>query len=117
MSYADNKSIPDRVGHLFRRLAGKPPYRERPVAVGERFFRVSNAAPVWIVRKVYVPEGHVAPHAVLQKADQSADQNLIAIDLLLDENAYRPDRRLRRPVSDVSHPRRRRDDPKQLFFR
>ncbi len=117
MSHADNSSLPDRVGHLFRRLAGKPTHRDRDVAIGERFFRVSNTAPVWIVRKVYTPEGHVVPHVVLQKVDQSADQNFIAIDLLLDENAYRPDRRLQRFPSDAAHPRRRRDDPKQLFFR
>jgi hypothetical protein len=117
MSHADHSSLPDRVGHLFRRLTGKPVSDGRTVAVGQRFFRVSTTAPVWVVRKVYTPEGHVRPHVVLQKADQAADQNLIAIDLLLDENAYRPDRRAQRGAYDTSRPRRRRDDPKTLFFR
>ena len=117
MSHADHNSLPDRVGHLFRRLTGRPVHDDRTVAVGERFFRVSTTAPVWVVRKVYTPEGHVVPHVVLQKADQAADQNLIAIDLLLDENAYRPDRRTQRVPYDTAKPRRRRDDPKTLFFR
>lgn len=98
-------------------MSGRSASQDRTVAVGERFFRVSQTAPIWVVRRVFTPEGHTIRHVVIEKLDQPADQNLIAIDRLLDESDYRPDRRAHRSRSTTSQTRRRRDDPKQLFFR
>jgi len=117
MSHEDHRSLSGRVGDLFRLFAPRSAGDDHGVEVGQRFFRVSNTAPVWVVRKVFKPDGHFIPHAVLERADQPADKNLIAIDRLLDENTFRPDRRSRRRIQVTERPRRRRDDPKQLFLR
>lgn len=117
MSHETHRTLSGRVGRLLRRFSLNSGHNDRAVAVGERFFCVSHTAPVWIVRKVFTPFGHKHPHAVLERVDQPSDQNLIAIERLLDEDTFRPDRRSRLSTSTTLRIRRRRDDPKQLFFR
>jgi hypothetical protein len=117
MSQEDNRTLTGRVGRLFRKISARPANQDRTVSVGQRYFRVTQTAPVWVVRKVYTPDGHTIPHVVLEKIDRPADQNLIAIDRLLDETDYRPDRRAYRSSNMTGRTRRRRDDPKQVLFR
>ena len=118
MWYEDQRSLSNCVGRFFRQFSAKPISGDKPIEVGQRYFRVSATAPIWVVRKVYTPDGHTIPHVVIEKADQPADQNLIAIDRLLDEDIFRPDRRSRRQTKVTTQElRRRRDDPKQFFFR
>jgi hypothetical protein len=117
MLQEDNRSLSDRVARLFRRLSNRSTTEGRTVSVGQRFFRVSHTAPVWIVRKVFTPDGLRILHAVVERLDQPSDRSLIAIDRLLDEHNFRLDRRTSRSANTTGRTRRRRDDAKQLFFR
>jgi hypothetical protein len=118
MWYEDQRSLSDRVGRLLRRFSSKPIPGDRPIEVGQRYFRVTSTAPIWVVRKVYTPDGHTIPHVVIERANQSADQNVIAIDRLLDDSTFRLDRRSYRHTKVVTERlRRRRDDTKHFSFR
>lgn len=58
---------------------------------GARFVKLADRNHVWIVDKVYQPEGLTSPHAVLVREDSRSERIVIAQSVLLNTDKYVPE--------------------------
>ena len=58
---------------------------------GARFIKLADRNHVWVVDKVYQPEGLKSPHAVLIREDSATERIVIAQEVLLDTETYVPE--------------------------
>jgi len=79
------------------------------VAVGDRFYKVGHWEVIWIVNRIFVPNGEEISHVVLEREDAPGDFSVISLAVLSSREDYRPDRREKNSVN-VDDKRRRRDD-------
>lgn len=84
----------------------------RSVEVGQRYYKVGPLAPVWVVRRVFVPEGMSSLHVMLEREGGHREVSLIAAERLFDTEVFRQDRRTHRVTPPPPTHRRRRDDPR-----
>lgn len=80
-------------GSLFRRrsLHGRRSGDGGGPQKGARFIKLADRNHVWIVDKVYQPEGLKSPHAVLVREDSQTERIVIAQSVLLDTGMYVPE--------------------------
>lgn len=79
------------------------------IEVGDRFYKVGHWEVIWIVKRIFVPNGEEISHVVLERQDAPGDFNVISQSVLLSKNDYRADRRSKNSVN-LDDSRRRRDD-------
>ena len=58
---------------------------------GARFVKLADRNHVWIVDKVYQPDGLKSPHAVLVREDSQSERIVIAQSVLLNTAMYVPE--------------------------
>jgi hypothetical protein len=58
---------------------------------GARFVKLVDRNHVWVVDKVFQPEGLKSPHAVLVREDSASERIVIAQSVLLDPQMYVPE--------------------------
>ena len=81
----------------------------KTIEVGERLYKVGNPDLIWSVRRVFYPNDHAVPHAVIVREGATEDRNVISISTLLDTATFRRDRRNPQSVNMEEHHRRRTD--------
>ncbi len=82
------------------------------VQVGDRFFKVGRWESVWVVQKLFKPEGNPALHAKIVRDGHPGDVTIISTTVLLDDTNYKPDRRVREERDKRAPARRKSDDPR-----
>ena len=79
------------------------------IEVGNRYYKVGHWEVIWIVKRIFAPNGEEITHVVLEREDTPGDFNVISQSVLEDQKDYRLDRRNKNSVN-VEDSRRRRDD-------
>lgn len=79
------------------------------IAVGDRFYKIGHWEVIWVVNRIFVPNGEEISHVVLEREDSPGDYNVISLAVLLSREDYRLDRREDKSVN-IEDLRRRRDD-------
>ncbi len=79
------------------------------VAVGDRYYEVGHWEVIWVVKRIFVPNGEEISHVVLEREDAPGDFSVISLAVLSSREDYRADRRETHSVN-VEDFRRRRDD-------
>lgn len=82
------------------------------VQIGDRFYKVGRWESVWVVQRLFTPEGNSSLHAKIVRDGHPGDVTIISTAVLLDETAYKPDRRTREEHDKRAPARRRSDDPR-----
>ena len=65
------------------------------VQVGDRFYKVGRWESIWVVQRLFTPDGNTALHAKIVRDGHPGDVTIISTETLLDDTAYKPDRRTR----------------------
>ncbi|NQV22509.1 MAG: hypothetical protein HQ511_13935 [Rhodospirillales bacterium] len=79
------------------------------VAVGDRFYKVGHWEVIWVVNRIFVPNGEEITHVVMEREDAPGDFSVISLAVLQSKEDYRLDRREKKSVN-IEDSRRRRDD-------
>jgi hypothetical protein len=82
------------------------------VQVGDRFYKVGRWESIWVVQRLFTPDGNTALHAKIVRDGHPGDVTIISTETLLDDTAYKPDRRTREERDKHAPARRRSDDPR-----
>jgi hypothetical protein len=82
------------------------------VQVGDRFYKVGRWESIWVVQRLFTPDGNSALHAKIVRDGHPGDVTIISTDTLLDDTAYKPDRRTREEYDKRAPARRKSDDPR-----
>jgi len=82
------------------------------IEVGDRFYKVGHWEVIWIVNRIFVPNGEEITHVVLEREDAPGDFNVISKSVLEDQKDYRLDRRNKQSVNLEDRRRRRDDQPR-----
>ena len=79
------------------------------IQVGDRFYKVGRWESIWVVQRLFKPDGNNALHAKIVRDGHAGDVTIISTEVLMDDTAYRPDRRTREehdkkaPGKSLSH--------------
>ena len=81
------------------------------IQTGDRFYKIGHWESIWVVRRVFVPEGETVTHVVIERIESPGDFIVVAQETMLNVEDYRPDRRNPDAVNVTEHRRRRTDPP------
>ncbi len=82
------------------------------IEVGDRYYKVGHWEVIWLVKRIFVPNGKEITHVVLEREDWTGDFNVISRSVLEDQKDYRSDRRNKNSVNLEDNRRRRDDQPR-----
>lgn len=82
------------------------------VEIGDRFYKVGRWESVWVVQRLFKPDGNPTLHAKIVRDGHPGDVTIISTETLLDDAVYKPDRRTREEYDKRAPARRRNDDPR-----
>ena len=82
------------------------------VQVGDRFYKVGRWESIWVVQRLFKPDGNSTLHAKIVREGNPGDVTIISTEVLLDDSVYKPDRRTHEEHDKHAPARRKNDDPR-----